>query len=80
MACRADAQLIFLDKDGTVIRPAILWNDTRTTKQCYEIESLVGSACFGGSVQPGWRALQPRRFCGSGNMSRRTQSALVGFG
>lgn len=33
---------VFLDKDGKVIRPAILWNDTRTTKQCYEIESLVG--------------------------------------
>ena len=27
---------VFLDKDGKVIRPAILWNDTRTTKQCYE--------------------------------------------
>jgi len=33
---------VFLDKDGNVIRPAILWNDTRTTKQCYEIESVVG--------------------------------------
>ena len=33
---------VFLDKEGNVIRPAILWNDSRTTKQCYEIESLVG--------------------------------------
>lgn len=33
---------IFLDKNGDVIRPAILWNDSRTTKQCREIESLVG--------------------------------------
>lgn len=34
---------VFLDKHKHVIRPAILWNDTRTTKQCREIESLVGS-------------------------------------
>lgn len=33
---------VFLDNEGKVIRPAILWNDSRTTKQCREIESLVG--------------------------------------
>ena len=33
---------IFLDSNGKVIRPAILWNDNRTTKQCHKIESLVG--------------------------------------
>lgn len=40
---------VFLDKDGSVIRKAILWNDTRTTPQVNEIyekagglESLVG--------------------------------------
>ena len=42
---------VFLDKDGKVIRPAILWNDTRTTKQCYEIESLVEAHTPGRSVQ-----------------------------
>lgn len=33
---------VFLDKEGNVIRPAILWNDSRTTKQCYDIETIVG--------------------------------------
>ena len=33
---------VFLDNTGSVIRPAILWNDSRTTKQCQEIEQLVG--------------------------------------
>ena len=33
---------VFLDDTGSVIRPAILWNDSRTTKQCQEIEQLVG--------------------------------------
>jgi len=33
---------VFLDANGDVIRPAILWNDSRTTKQCQEIEHLVG--------------------------------------
>ncbi len=33
---------VFLDNNGQVIRPAILWNDGRTTKQCRDIEALVG--------------------------------------
>lgn len=33
---------VFLDSEGNVIRPAILWNDSRTTKQCYDIETIVG--------------------------------------
>ena len=33
---------VFLDCDGNVIRPAILWNDTRTTKQVAEIYTLSG--------------------------------------
>ena len=33
---------VFLDKSGNVIRPAILWNDQRTSAECAEIESLVG--------------------------------------
>lgn len=33
---------VFLDKDGNVIRNAILWNDTRTTKQTIEIYEKCG--------------------------------------
>ena len=29
--------LVLLDENNQVLRPAILWNDTRTTKQCQEI-------------------------------------------
>jgi xylulokinase len=34
---------VFLDRDGRVIRPAILWNDQRTAAECAEIERAVGS-------------------------------------
>lgn len=34
--------LVLLDAAGKVLRPAILWNDTRTTKQCQEIEAKLG--------------------------------------
>lgn len=33
---------VFLDGDGLVIRPALLWNDQRTATQCDEIENRVG--------------------------------------
>ncbi len=33
---------VFLDNDGNVIRKAILWNDTRTTKQVNEIYEKTG--------------------------------------
>ena len=33
---------VFLNRDHHVIRPAILWNDQRTTKECREIEAAVG--------------------------------------
>lgn len=33
---------VFLDADGGVIRPAILWNDQRTSVACDTIESFVG--------------------------------------
>lgn len=32
----------FLDKRGKVLRPALLWNDQRTAKQCAEIEAKAG--------------------------------------
>ena len=34
---------VFLDGDGQVIRPAILWNDQRTAAECAEIERAVGA-------------------------------------
>ncbi len=34
--------LVPLDKDGQVLRPAILWNDQRTGKQCQAIHDTVG--------------------------------------
>jgi xylulokinase len=33
---------VFLDRDGKVIRPALLWCDGRTTIECREIERSVG--------------------------------------
>ena len=33
---------VFLDKNDNVIRPAILWNDQRTAKECVEIEAAAG--------------------------------------
>lgn len=34
--------LVVLDRDGDVIRPAMLWNDQRTAEQCAEIEARIG--------------------------------------
>ncbi|MFO8101496.1 MAG: xylulokinase [Dehalococcoidia bacterium] len=33
---------VFLDSDGKVLRPAILWCDQRTEPQCHEITDIVG--------------------------------------
>ena len=33
---------VFLDKNDKVIRPALLWNDQRTSDECTEIEKLAG--------------------------------------
>ncbi len=34
--------LVLLDKEGKVLRPAILWNDQRTQAQCDEIRNRLG--------------------------------------
>ena len=34
--------LVALDAAGTVVRPAILWNDQRTAVECVEIEERIG--------------------------------------
>lgn len=33
---------VFLDKNGKVVRPALLWNDQRTASECAEIEQRAG--------------------------------------
>src|SRR4051812_30824082 len=33
---------VFLDADGKVIRPALLWNDQHTAAECAEIERRAG--------------------------------------
>lgn len=35
---------VFLDKNGKVLRPALLWCDTRTHEECLEITRKVGEA------------------------------------
>lgn len=35
--------LVLLGENDQVLRPAILWNDTRTAKQCQEIKAKMGS-------------------------------------
>ncbi|MFC7395532.1 xylulokinase [Scopulibacillus cellulosilyticus] len=34
--------LVLLDENNNVLRPAILWNDTRTSRQCSEITDRLG--------------------------------------
>ncbi|WP_262362662.1 FGGY family carbohydrate kinase, partial [Paenibacillus antibioticophila] len=36
--------LVLLDEQNKVLRNAILWNDTRTTKECREIEAKLGDS------------------------------------
>lgn len=35
--------LVLLNQNNQVLRPAILWNDTRTTEQCHEILNNLGT-------------------------------------
>ena len=53
--------LVLLDRDGQVLRPAILWNDQRTASQCAEITAWAGGlegavALTGNAVLPGFTA------------------------
>ena len=38
--------LVLLDEAGNVLRPAILWNDQRTQRQCDEIHERIGKERF----------------------------------
>ena len=44
--------LVLLNKQGHVIRRAILWNDTRTTAQCREIEAKLGETLLSVTRNP----------------------------
>ncbi len=52
--------LVLLDQNGSVLRPAILWNDQRTGAQCERITRLVGFERLldltGNPVLPGFTA------------------------
>ncbi len=53
--------LVLLDESGSVLRPAILWNDQRTGPQCAEIIDRVGGLgrlfeLTGNTVLPGFTA------------------------
>jgi xylulokinase len=52
--------LVVLDETGSVIRPAILWNDQRTAVECAEIEERIGLdrliALTGNRALPGFTA------------------------
>jgi len=37
---------VFLDKDGNVLRRAILWNDARTAQACRHLKEDIGDALF----------------------------------
>jgi xylulokinase len=37
---------VYLDPSDEVIRPALLWNDQRTYRQCEEITEVVGEERF----------------------------------
>ncbi|WP_090534318.1 xylulokinase [Paraburkholderia sartisoli] len=47
-----------LDRSGNVLRPAILWNDTRAYAECIELETLVpdSRAITGNLAMPGFTA------------------------
>jgi xylulokinase len=48
--------LVALDSADRVLRPAILWNDQRTTAECREIEALVDFETLGNPVLEGFTA------------------------
>ena len=52
--------MVALDKDGRVLRKAILWNDQRTGHECDQIRALIGKEKFisitGNDALPGFTA------------------------
>ena len=70
---------VFLDKNGKVIRRALLWNDQRTAAECEEIEQRAG----GRKKLIQWSPTRPspasprRRSSGCATTSPRTSPRLV---
>lgn len=52
--------LVLLDRNGKVLRPCIMWNDQRTSKECEKITSTIGFEDLlritGNAVLPGFTA------------------------
>ena len=62
--------LVILDKDNEVIRPAILWNDGRTTKECDYLNNTIGKDKIAEyTANIAFAGLQHQRFCGLGKTS-----------
>ena len=48
--------MVALDEDGEVVRPALLWNDTRSAPDALDlVEELGGPQAWADAVQPGKR-------------------------
>lgn len=48
---------VLLDKEGQVLRPAILWNDGRSDEECVELEKVEGfREVTGNLAMPGFTA------------------------
>ncbi|KJF76422.1 hypothetical protein UA44_22145 [Klebsiella aerogenes] len=61
---------VLLDASGEVIRPAILWNDTRCAQECAELEEMAPELhqVAGNLAMPG---LPRRNCCGCGVTNRQ---------
>ena len=44
--------LVLVDENGTPLRPAILWNDVRTTAQCNKIKEVLGDELLSSVKNP----------------------------
>jgi xylulokinase len=65
--------LVALDRDHTILRPAILWNDQRTERQCLEITEKAGGlerllALTNNRMLPGYTG---GKSCGCATRNRR---------
>ena len=65
--------LVILDADDNVIRPAILWNDGRTTKETNYLNDVNCPSTQRISLLP---VLRRQRFCGLRKMSQKTLQRL----
>ena len=68
--------LVILDENDKVIRPAILWNDGRTTKECEYLNNTIGKGKLT-EYTSHLRDLRHRRFCGYGKMNRKISKKSV---